>query len=69
MWSYIMRCEFIYCIYNSDYACTISEIHIDHTGMCDTCVLIGLKSDFLEAEKSDSDGNLTSVGVNMPQRV
>jgi len=50
-WGNAMICEQIYCIYNKGNICTVEEISIDNTGMCDACIIVALKSNFLEAEK------------------
>ena len=46
-----MKCEFDYCIYNSDYFCTLNEIEVNAWGMCDCCILVSISKEELELLK------------------
>ena len=48
-----MKCEHIFCIYQSDGECTADEIGIDETGMCDSCIYPNLEEAVLKKAKTD----------------
>ena len=46
-----MKCAFDYCIYNKNFMCVLDEVEIDNAGMCETCIIVSLDTEFLESEK------------------
>ncbi len=49
-----MRCEFELCIYQRDGSCNLDHIIINEWGMCDTCILVDVETDFLQEKKNEA---------------
>ncbi len=43
-----MRCENIFCIYQSNGRCTLDEVSMDILGMCTECIYANIDKDILE---------------------
>ena len=37
-----MRCEFSYCVYNSDFFCILETTQINTYGMCEECIIVSI---------------------------
>ena len=46
-----MKCDFERCIYNRASGCTAGEIGITCMGMCDSCIVLSLDTEFIKREK------------------
>ena len=46
-----MRCENLYCIYESNGECVLDEVGITANGCCDECILVSMPFEALEKLK------------------
>jgi len=46
-----MKCSFEFCIYNRKGICLLDKMEINNVGMCESCIVVSLRENFLEAEK------------------
>ena len=46
-----LKCGVEYCIYNDGFACILSEVQINASGSCESCITLSLDADFLDAKK------------------
>ena len=46
-----MKCENIFCIYQSDGRCTLGEISMDILGMCTECIYPNIDEEILHQAK------------------
>jgi len=46
-----MHCEFDYCVYNDQDACTLDEISIDMAGMCECCEVFNIPEEIIDTYK------------------
>lgn len=46
-----MKCDFEYCIYNVDCACSLKEPAINSFGMCEYCILVSIPKAMLKQYK------------------
>ena len=51
---FFMKCEMNYCIYNSDYFCTLKDIQQNSLGMCEECIIVSIPNNILEELKKNN---------------
>lgn len=46
-----MECDFVYCIYNKQFNCTLDKNKMNYLAMCDDFVAISIDVALIDAEK------------------
>jgi hypothetical protein len=57
-----LKCDNDYCIYNKKQQCILDEVGIDAIGMCDSCIILSLDEELLDAEKTRQ---LREIGITL----